>query len=260
MSGDSTVNTDPPYFSIAAQQNWHTLGTTLIANIPNIANPAHNLNRETVPFREDAAYHNSEGDVVRSAALYLLHPVNQALSSAQGVVIRCQSELTANKIRSDITYFRAPTAANPNYKAFAVVEFKKRGVIKDNEFRSTIKYNTVPNPQQLATATAAALNHVSGKESQFDGDAWILIKQAASYAINHRTPYVALFDWDFLALVHFTKMVVPPPPAAPNAPVPLPADVGDYCELEIIPNAQSQRMRGALLGFLGHAFENAPAV
>jgi hypothetical protein len=89
MSGDSTVNTDPPYFSIAAQQNWHTLGTTLIANIPNIANPAHNLNRETVPFREDAAYHNSEGDVVRSAALYLLHPVNQALSSAQGVVIRC---------------------------------------------------------------------------------------------------------------------------------------------------------------------------
>jgi hypothetical protein len=37
-------------------------------------------------------------------------------------------------------------------------------------------------------------------------------------------------------------------------------DVGDYCELEIIPHAQSQRMRGALLGFLAHAYSNAPAV
>jgi hypothetical protein len=254
MSGDSTRNTDPPYFSIPAQpqhavhQNWHALGTAAVANIPNIAAPAHPLNHEFVYFPEAATYHNSEGDVVRSAAQYLLHPVNQALSSVPGALIRCQSEATTNRVRSDITYYRGPNAQNPAYKAFAVVEFKKRGVITQAEFTNTVRHQAPPNAQQAATTVAAALALPNGNETYFDGDALILIKQAASYAVAHRTPFVALFDWDFLVLVHFTQM-----PAGM-------ADVGDYCELEIIPQAQSQRMRGALLGFMAYAYSNAPVV
>lgn len=252
ISGDSTRDTDPPYFSIAAQpqhsthRDWHALGTAAVANIPNINTPAHPLNHEFVYFREAATYHDSEGDVVRSAAQYLLHPVNQALSSVPGVLVRCQSEATTTNIRSDITYYRGPNAQNPIYKAFAVVEFKKRGVIKQAEFHNTIRHQAPPTQQQVAATVAAAL--ALNNETYFDGDALILIKQAASYAVAHRTPYVALFDWDFLVLVHFTRM---PPDMV---------DVGDYCELEVIPHAQSQRMRGALLGFLAHAYSNAPAV
>lgn len=54
-----------------------------------------------------AMYHNSEANVVRSSALYLLHPVNQALSMLVGTdKMLCPSEITNNKIRSDITYYR----------------------------------------------------------------------------------------------------------------------------------------------------------
>ncbi|KAK4139363.1 uncharacterized protein C8A04DRAFT_15927 [Dichotomopilus funicola] len=87
ISGDSTRNADPPYFSIAAQpvhavhQDWAALGRATVANIPNINAPAHPLNQEFLYLSEDATYHNSEGDIVCSAAKYLLHPVNQALCS-----------------------------------------------------------------------------------------------------------------------------------------------------------------------------------
>ena len=254
MSGDSTRDTDPPYFSITAQprhpvhQNWDALGTAAVANIPGIAAAAHALNRELIYLNEPATYHNSEGDVVRSAAQYLLHPVNQVLSSHAGALMRCQSEATANRVRSDITYYRGPNAQNPAFKAFAVVEFKKRGVIKQTEFAATIRHRVQPSAAQVQATITAAL--ATANETYFGGDALVLIKQAASYAIAHRTPFVALFDWDFLVLVHFTQMAI-------TADI---TDVGSHCELDIIPNAQSQRMRAALLGFLADAYNNAPIV
>ncbi len=254
MSGDSTRDTDPPYFSITAQprhpvhQNWDALGTAAVANIPGIAAAAHALNRELIYLNEPATYHNSEGDVVRSAAQYLLHPVNQVLSSHAGALMRCQSEATANRVRSDITYYRGPNAQNLAFKAFAVIEFKKRGVIKQTEFAATIRHRVQPSAAQVQATITAAL--ATANETYFGGDALVLIKQAASYAIAHRTPFVALFDWDFLVLVHFTQMAI-------TADI---TDVGNYCELDIIPNAQSQRMRAALLGFLAHAYNNAPIV
>ena len=257
VSGDSTRNTDPCYFAIGARQNWFNIGQNIIGD-PALAVPAHPLNRECIHFREEATYHNSEGDVVRSAAQYLLHPVNQVLSNVNALM-RCQSELTTNRVRSDITYFRGPVApqapalgnpghaGNPNYRAIAVVEFKKRGVIKQAEFTAANRFPAaVPTPVQVATTIAAAQNRPN--ESYFAGDALTLIKQAGSYALAHRTPYVALFDWDFLVLVHFTQLDL--------------ANTfsGDYCEVQVIPNAQSQTMRSALLGFLGHAYQNVPLV
>ncbi|KAK4170812.1 hypothetical protein QBC36DRAFT_250678 [Triangularia setosa] len=248
MSGDSTRNTDPPYFAIAAQNNWHAFSTNFMANHPAAATANHPLNVETVYLPEAAAHHNSEGDVVRSAAMYLLHPANQALSTHPNIVTRCQSEASANGIRSDITYYRGPTPQNPNFKAFAVIEFKKRGVIKPNEFATAVRFPNHPTQPQADVTVQAALSLANNKETYFDGDAFVLIKQAASYAVAHRTPYIALFNWDFLVLVHFSQM-------------PQTMDyVGDYCELQVIPYAQSASMRGALLGFLAHAYQNAPAV
>ncbi|CAP71805.1 uncharacterized protein PODANS_6_7520 [Podospora anserina S mat+] len=248
ISGDSTRDTDPPYFAIASQNNWNNLGTNFLGNHPASTTPNHQLNVETVSLREDAVHHGSEGDVVRSAAMYLLHPINQALSTHPNIAITCQSEASTNRIRSDITYYRHPNTANPNFKAFAVVEFKKRGVITATEFAATIRSQTVPTQQVVDNTVAAAMALPHGKQTYFDGDSFVLIKQAASYAVAHRTPYVALFNWDFLVLVHFTQMT------------PTMDYVGDYCQLQVIPAAQSSAMRGALLGFLAHAYDNAPAV
>ncbi|KAK4176557.1 hypothetical protein QBC36DRAFT_378422 [Triangularia setosa] len=248
MSGDSTRNTDPPYFSISSQTNWHALSTAFLNGHPATTTANHPLNVESVYFPEATAHHQSEGDVVHSAAMYLLHPTNQALSSHPNITTRCQSEASANGIRGDITYYRAPTQQNPDYKAIAVVEFKKRGVIKQAEFQNTIRFQAPPTQPQLDATVAEALALPNKKETYFDGDAFVLIKQAAAYAIGHQTPYVGLFDWDFLVLVHFSQM-----PGTMDY-------VGDYCELQVIPYAQSSTMRGALLGFLAHAYQNAPVV
>jgi hypothetical protein len=249
ISGQSTVNADAPYFSIPAQpvhaihRDWAALGRAALANIPNINVPAHPLNKEFLYFSEGATHHNSESDVVRSAAMYLIHPINQVLASTPGVSIRCQSEATIGKVRSDITYFRGPTPQNSEFKSFAVVEFKKRGVINSAEFRNTFKYTAPPTDDQAQKTKELAAKQTG--ESFFQKNSWVLIKQAASYALSHNTPFVALFDWDFLILVRFTRMV-----AMDNA--------GDYCELEIIPFNQSSKIRAALLGFLTHAYNHAP--
>ncbi|KAH6636486.1 hypothetical protein F5144DRAFT_181772 [Chaetomium tenue] len=61
--------------------------------------------------------------------------VTPSLLTSNGVA--CRSEFTARPVRSDITYYRGP-------RPFAVIEFKKRGVIRQAEFRAAIKNTRSP--------------------------------------------------------------------------------------------------------------------
>lgn len=75
VSGDSTASTDAPRFSKSLPVgHWTRLATTFLNSLPPAA-----LTNEYVYNFEEAIHHGSEDDVVRAAALYLLHPVNQAL-------------------------------------------------------------------------------------------------------------------------------------------------------------------------------------
>lgn len=245
-SGNSTTQTDAPKFALATPQG-HWQGTapaalqTIAASVGNNPNP---LTTEYLYEPESAIYHGSEGDVVRSSALYLLHPVNQALSLLTHDSVYCLSEATAHNVRSDITYYRG---ARP----FAVVEFKRRGVIRLAEFRAAVKAITPATSEASLVASASA--HNSTHHTFFDGNSTILIKQAASYAINHRTRYVALFNWDFMVLCHFTNLN-----HAASKNTLIANGVGNYCEMEIIPFTESHRMRPSLLGFLTRAYNDTP--
>ncbi|KAK3983855.1 hypothetical protein QBC44DRAFT_353984 [Cladorrhinum sp. PSN332] len=244
-SGASTINTEPPKFAVAsAALYWQNSGDSTLTHITATQGNNNALTTEFLSEVEPAIYHASEGDVVRSSAIYLLHPVNQALSLWTGNGVFCQSEATANGIRGDITYYRGT-------RAFAVVEFKKRGVIKPAEFTAAIKTITAATTE--ATLVSQANNRANPENTFFDGDSTILIKQASSYAINHRTRYVALFNWDALVLCHFSQL----DPAKSQQTLIIDG-IGNYCDIEVIPFTQSHRMRVSLLGFLAEAYNNTP--
>lgn len=113
-----------------------------------------------LPEFEGNIAHNNEADVVRTSALYLIHPVAQALWACPDYyrTFASQSEDTAERTRTDITFYKVvrPTAANSQPQRtgdFAVVEFKRRGWIKGEDFSYETRLRApaayAQNPQQL---------------------------------------------------------------------------------------------------------------
>jgi hypothetical protein len=159
-------------------------------------------------------------------------------------------------VRADISYYKNVPNSNV-MRAFAVVEFKKRGVIVPQEFRTAQRLNHVPSQNETNALVHSAQQYIQspppGDASFFMGNSRTLVKQAASYAIRHRTRYVALFDWDTLVLAKFVRMN----PALSTHTLSL-NGVGDYCETTIITSNHSHNMRAALLGFLWEAATQTP--
>ncbi|KAL2160293.1 hypothetical protein VTH06DRAFT_1466 [Thermothelomyces fergusii] len=239
--GGLTKKTDPPRFGVREDlSRWESHGMSAIGKITNNQRKAKKFASEHLPEPERTLYHQNEDDVARSSALYLLHSINQALSlwEDEDEHILCRSEATEDMARNDVTYFRRGPG---RHIPFAVVEFKKRGVIKPDEFNKAIK--DIDN-----TSISDILVNAREKESAtfFEGDALVLMKQASSYAITYGTRHVALFNWDFLVLCYFSNLMIDESD-----------DIGDYCQISIIGFRDSHKMRLALFGFLVEAYEES---
>lgn len=248
ISGDSTRRTDPPYFAQSVDSTtWRNSGQAVIGQIPaNSQNPnvpGVTIDTEQISGKEDAFYHQHEGDVVRAAAIYLIHPVNQALSTHPNIMstYKCLSEAATNRIRSDITYYKFTQQGT---RPCAVVEFKKRGVIIENEFRAAAKVQQPPTAQQADAFIQQAMQARLEENTFFQGNSRILLKQASSYALEHNIKHVALFNWDFLVLIRFSQL----DKANDFA--------GKYVETTVIGLNDSANMRKALLGFLVEAYNS----
>lgn len=209
--------------------------------------------------KEQSIQHRNEADVVRSATLYLIHPVSQALNAHPNVhgAFSSQCEDTSiDGVRTDIAYFK-PTSG-PKDRAFALVEFKRRSIIKIREFTRAIK-TYEPTAATAATDLANIEASIPAKDigqthrSFFMNDSHHLLKQAASYATLHRTRYVAIFDYDHLVCLYFPEIDHTARRVDSTGSV-----NGNYVEVDIYPTSESHRMRLALLGFLEHAFVNTP--
>ncbi|KAK3293780.1 uncharacterized protein B0H64DRAFT_398675 [Chaetomium fimeti] len=201
-------------------------------------------------------YHASEADVVRAAGIYLMHPVGQALNFHQNLArsITIQSEFQKSRMRTDIAYFKSPNRQGNPGRAFAVIEFKKRGVLSNAQFAAATKPVDTTNPAQVKQAVDAAMKRppVGGDRSFFERSSLKCIKQVAAYALNNKIQYAALFDWDVLVLVRFSQHNIGPQPGNVNP------SVGNWCELTVFTTAESHLMRPALLGFLAEAYVKTP--
>lgn len=137
---------------------------------------------------------------------------------------------------------------------FAVLEFKRRGVLNATEFSIAEKTTASTNlsAAQIQDLVRQAFNR-PGANSFYGGNSATVMKQASSYALRHGTQHVALFDWDVLVLVKFVKLDITQSEATR-----ITNGVGEYCETTVIPSAQSREWRSTLLGFLGEAYDNKP--
>ncbi|CAN8099934.1 unnamed protein product [Discula destructiva] len=152
-----------------------------------------------------------------------------------------QSEDVLRQVRSDITFYRKGT---PKSRAIALLEFKRRGIIRPSQF----------------TAAMPAITPAPGA-TLFEHEALKLIKQAFTYAIVFKTRHIALCDWIYLVLCYFADMRYN-----------LPSNVGTRVEIQVIPigtpstqnrlgfdkSDNSNLFRPALLGFLKDAYDQIP--
>lgn len=230
-------------------------------------------NRQFVPQTEDNIRHTNEADVVRTANLYLIHPVIQALWSHPyyhaGLI--SQSEDSQNGTRTDITL----TKVNRNqlHRSFAVVEFKRRGAIAGQSFMHNLQMppNTgFTNPQAYLAhivAPVAAGQQPTAQQlaairsvplTRFTSGPLTLIKQATAYAIEHRTRFIVLFNYDWLICCYFPWL--DPTKSANQLLQENRASLSEFpVELDMYEKStNAQEMRLALLGFLWTAIENTP--
>ena len=221
--------TDPPVFGIFSEhRRYQDKGLGVVKDVK--------LPEEYLALPEKAMHLENEGDVRSAAALYLLHPINQVLSAHRSDRdIRCLAEDSKAGARPDTTYSLVQNRTSTYY---AVVEFKKRGVISKSEFKSGCQAIT---PGISANDLRQKAPLVGQDVTYFSGNAHKLMKQASAYAVRRATQYVALCDWNYLVLIRFTELK------------PGQNYVGDYCDIVII--NQPRDVRAALLGFLLEAYE-----
>lgn len=271
--GTTSKNTEPPKFAVQRPRNnnrWSDLGQVYLASLqtagatPQAQGNAHALfgqfNNERIYNKEDAILHRNEADVVRTAALYLLHPVCQALNANPTIyrTFASQCEDAADGVRTDITFYKRTNGPD---RPFAVVEFKRRTVIKRSEMDAAIRPYDPNAPTAAAdlNAIVTAIRTAGGAQAHptlFKSGSKHLIKQASAYAITNRTRYVALFDYDHLVCFYFPTLDHNQQAglAVNNA-----GGAGDYVEIDIYPfTTESNQMRRALLGFLEEAYVNTP--
>lgn len=240
----------PPKMAISKNPNrrWHTLGAdhlnpsskkafALAVQMQDVDQShkdaaevlqhadAFRKKRYFIPEREDNIVHSNEADVVRSADLYLIHPVMQALAAHPRYhrSVMSRSEDTLKESRTDMTFYQP--AQGGNHRPFAIVEYKKRqafdaagfnhGAKTPLAFRANVQAlqaefdKSLPTPSTQSRAAFKALFEGCGAKADdsestlFSGSENNLIKQAASYMVAYRVRHVALFNWDSMVLCYF---------------------------------------------------------
>jgi hypothetical protein len=162
------------------------------------------------------------------------------------------SEAQQNRMRTDVSYSKI---INGTPKPMAIIEFKRRGILHDNEFmKGPVKKKVatatstnipMPTPAEIKKWEDEAKSANSTEKTLFKRNALKCMKQISAYAVDRNTKYCALFDYDALVLVRFDQH-----DQTQNS-------VGNYCTITYIPYTNSsQFMRAALLGFLFEAWAN----
>lgn len=221
IAGPSTAGTRPPrlWLPIAAQQ-WAQRARARVLDGINLANCR-------LPTPERSMLHFTEGDVVQSTSLYLLHPVNKALSERNRDVICCW-ESRANHSRCDVVWRRGPER-----RPFAALELKRRRTINLNQFE---RAKTTPAAFERDLNRAYTLD----EETLFEGNALVLMQTMVHYSHWYGIHHVAVFDWDNL----FLSVIDPQG-----------ADGGEYVLGTAIPRTSAQNIVSkCLLGFLERVY------
>ncbi|KAI9880433.1 MAG: hypothetical protein M1830_003075 [Pleopsidium flavum] len=159
-----------------------------------------------LPVVEDSFYINMEADVVRASSLYLLHPINMALSCLASCRVFCQAEETHGPTaRTDISW--RYISAQREWVTLAVLEFKNTDMLVREEFAAgmaDMRPRSGREPRDL-------VDNAREEREEWD-NTWLgegaarLARQARKYSERTSVGYVAIFDWKSMFIFNFAEM------------------------------------------------------
>lgn len=152
------------------------------------------------PGDEDSFYLQSEADVVRAAAVYLIHPVNMAMRALcpPGIKIRCSAEKNhSNTSRTDLIWTLCIPQHNIEAK-FAILEFKNLYMLHKQDFDNATA-NMTPGHQKSPRLLIERSYTAGDKHSFLRGNGMTAVQQASKYQEATDAPNdiydIAIFDW-----------------------------------------------------------------
>jgi hypothetical protein len=154
--------------------------------------------RNYLPAVERPFLMETEGDVLRATTLYVVHPINLALNAKyRDTPIYCLSE---KGVRCDITW---KYRNGGRMEAIAVLELKKRGVLRRDDFECAMVDG---NRQDKINEAYANMSGADPVATTLQSNAIPVSQQAAAYAIRQETRFVGLFDWQSMFLFYFGEL------------------------------------------------------
>jgi hypothetical protein len=192
------------------------------------------LHATSSPIEESLTIDNEEC-VAQSARAYLIHPVMLVLNEKYRTTIEYHLEVKtkeSGKLRVDFVWTFKREGKNVTV---AILEYKHRGYIRVAEFEKAEFKARRPDKRVVKRPKFGPYN------SEIKGNAFKFVRQVAVYVIDEKCPYVSLFDWNALVLMHCDKLQG--------------VNIGPIVRATAI--AESNDFRKALLGFLLEACKGA---
>jgi hypothetical protein len=193
--GQSTAKTDPPKMWQPDPTPYAQIADDILKKlVPSLQNPLPAVER---PFSMW-----TEVDVFRATALHVTHPINLALNAKYQKTIYCFSEIVKEGARCDITW---KYKIGEDFDTIAVLALKRRGVLGWNGFECA-KSDAANRETKVRDAYDNMEDARHTVATTFRENALWLSRQAAAYAIQQKTQFVGLFDWDSMFLFRFGEL------------------------------------------------------
>jgi hypothetical protein len=221
ITGSSADTTAPKVALHVPDRMWIDLGKSLVDN----ENMCRYLKSNWLATWEPTRILRNEADVDSASSPQLMNPVDLALAASHDTMIRALNQCHFASARPDrVWYAGSPTSRVP----FAVIDYKRVGTVDFEEFSNYLAAGA--QAQQTGNFRPALLPQQKAAK---------LSMIATNYAVSFKTPYVAIFDWDYLLLFVLEQAEK--------------FDGGDWCRLTVVHDPLHMRL--ALLGFLEAAFQ-----
>ncbi|KAI2482548.1 hypothetical protein Ptr902_04864 [Pyrenophora tritici-repentis] len=205
----------------------------------------------------------SEADVIRETDKHLLDPIFEVLNIMYPKSWQQLWEHYGKEsVRLDLVFLTIDEDDKGAQTKIAVIEFKRRGLIKYDDFHKALLSEHASEKEILDTKIQA----VNNGGTLLEGNGATFSKQASGYAMKAKCKHVGLFNWEHLVLFEFDKLNIDDAPkkfsrnmfaAGDTAKISWVYEDADCSENGHLEHHQDYTYRRVLLGWLLHAFDDA---
>lgn len=187
----STMDTDPP-----SAWRYENIEALLRLVRPALDPRPTGTFLNFAPLDDECGFLASEGDVFAATMVHLVNPVNIAmkrhLQGASSLIMTC--EHSTGNARTDIrwTYRR---------RTIAVLELKPKDALHFRDFENAMAADGAEESRKLRHAQRNQRN----EGTLFVNNAFLLMKQAAKYSKTLRVDDVAIFDWNNMFIIDYSR-------------------------------------------------------